>query len=122
MTSRSTVLLAKVLGGVTMKQSVKVALPQMKLDSYLNAYFRENDELNVHDPKEIAKPGDWILIRPLPTPISLKVKHELLKVVYIEGNRYCPLTGKKTVGVEFADEIEMESQALEWIPLEKRKD
>ena len=120
MSATSLIRLGKVLGGVTMKQAIKVHIPQMKLDSYILTHFRESDEVMAHDPKEQAKPGDWVLIRPLQTPVSLKVKHELVKIVYTAGDRICPLTGKKIVGTEFLDEIEMESRTLGWVPLAER--
>ena len=104
-----------------MKQAIKVNVPQMKFDSYLLAHFREGDEVMAHDPNEQAKPGDWVLIRPLEEPVSLKVKHELVKIVYTDGNRVCPLTKRKIAGIEYIDEIEMESRTLGWVPLEERK-
>lgn len=121
MSARSLVMLGKVLGGETMKEAVRVNVPKLKLDSHLLAYFRNNDELMVYDAKQAARPGDWIIFRPLENPISTKIQHELMKIIYREGERYCSVSGKKIVATEYKEDIEMESRVLQWKPLEERK-
>lgn len=113
-------ILAKVVGSQTLKQTVRVWAPHLKYDAHLRAHFRENDEYLAHDPKEKCKSGDWVLIKELPEPLTLKVKHEVMKVVYESGNMICPLTGKKTVGLEFQDDIQKAAELFGIEPLEKR--
>jgi len=112
--------IAKVLGGVSLKQTVKVAKPFLKFDDFLNYHFRENEEFLVHDPEEKGKVGDWVLVKTLPEPLSLQVRHELLKVIYKNGDMIDPVTGKKCVGTEFLEDVEWESQVFGWKPLTER--
>lgn len=118
--SRMAVCLAKVLGGITMKQTIKVAAPALKFDDFLKCHFRENTEIVVHDPAEEAKPGDWVLVRQLPQPLSLQVRHQLLRVVYKNGNMIDPITGKKCIGTEFEDEVDQESELFGWKNIHQR--
>ncbi|RWS04753.1 carrier protein-like protein [Dinothrombium tinctorium] len=90
----------------TMKQTIKVMIPKLKFDSFLNMHFRENDLMLVHDKNEICEPNDWILVRELPEKLSLKVKHTVEKVVYKSGHIVDPLTGKKSLGYEYVEDIE----------------
>ena len=113
-------ILAKVVGSQTLKQTVRVWAPSMKFDSFLRAHFRENDEYLAHDPEEKCKSGDWVLIKELPEPLTLKVKHEVTRIVYESGNMVCPLTMKKAVGVEFVQDIEQAAQLFGVDPLPKR--
>jgi small subunit ribosomal protein S17 len=112
--------LAKVLGGITMKQTVKVAAPSLKFDDFLKRHFRENTEILAHDPKEEAKPGDWVLVRELPQPLSLQVKHQLLRIVYKNGNMIDPVTGRKCIGTEFEDEINQDTELFGWKNIHER--
>lgn len=112
--------LAKVLGGVTIKQTIKVAAPYFKFDDFLMCHFRENNEIMVHDPQEKAKPGDWVLVRELREPLSIQVKHQLLQIVYKNGHMTDPLTGRKCIGTEFADQVDQETQLFGWKPITER--
>lgn len=102
--------LAKVLANINLRQTVKVFVPKLQFDDFLKMHFRENDELYVHDPQEQCRPGDWILVRKLDQPMSLKVQHQLVRVVYENGNKICPITGKKAVGYKFEDEISKDAE------------
>ena len=110
------VLLVKVLGGFSMKQTIKVAAPSFKFDDFLKTHFRENEEMMVHDPEEKGKQGDWVLIRKLPQPLSLQVKHQLIKVVYPNGEMVDPVTGRKCIGTDFVDDIDYDSKLFGWKP------
>lgn len=68
-----------------MKQIIKVAIPRLKLDLYLNMYFRELDEILVFDAKEEGRVGDWVLIKELEDNLTIQVKHQVVKVVYVRG-------------------------------------
>lgn len=112
--------LAKVLGGVALKKTIRCKIPHLKFDDYLKWHFRENTELLAHDPDEKCKPGDWVLIKELPEPLSLKVKHQMIKIVYVEGDMRCPLTGKKTLGYDFLEDVDETTQMFGWKPLPER--
>ena len=112
--------LAKVMAGVTLKNTIRCAVPTLKYDDYLKAHFRESSELLAHDPDEKAKPGDWVLVKELPEPLSIKVKHRLFKVVYVEGNIVCPLTGKRSFGYEYMEDVDETTKMFGWKPLPQR--
>lgn len=113
-------ILAKVIGSPTLKQTIKVWAPSLKYDAFLRAHFRENAEYLAHDPQERCKSGDWVLIRELPEPLTLKVKHEVTRIVYESGNMICPLTRKKAIGIEFKDDVEKAAEEFGMEPLQKR--
>ena len=112
--------LAKVLGGVTLKQTIRCRIPILKYDDFLKTHFREGTELLAHDPEERTKPGDWVLVQELPEPLSIKVRHKLFKLVYEERDMKCPLTGKKTLGYEFLDDVDETTSMFGWKPLPER--
>lgn len=112
--------LAKILGGVSLKQTIRCRIPILKYDDYLKMHFRENTELLAHDPAEKGKPGDWVLIQQLPEPLSLKVKHKLFKIVYTEGDMVCPLTGQKTLGFDYQEDVDEVTRMFGWEPLPER--
>lgn len=112
--------LGKVFGGINLKQTIKVFVPHLKFDEFLSMHFRENDELLAHDAEEKAKPGDWVLIKELDEPLSLKVKHKMLRVVYENGNMIDPITGKKSAGVVFEEDNEQTAALLGIKPFHER--
>lgn len=113
-------ILAKVVGSQTLKHTVRVWAPSLRYDEFLRAHYRENEEYLAHDPKEKCESGDWVLIKELPEPLTLKVKHEVVRIVYESGNMICPLTGKKAVGIEFNEDIKKAAEMFGVEPLEKR--
>jgi len=86
------------------KNTVKVAIPLLKFDSFLNMHFRENNELYALDKEEACEPGDWILVGKLPEKISLKVGWQVEKIIYKNGHVIDPITGKKSIGYYLKDE------------------
>lgn len=89
-----------------LRNTVRVLVPQLKFDSYLNMHFRENDSLMVKDSQDQVQPGDWCLVRKLPAKISLQVQHEVVKVVYKSGNIVDPITGKQSYGYLYKEDYE----------------
>lgn len=114
--------LAKVFGGVTLKQTIRCRVPILKYDDYLKMHFREGTEVLAHDPEEKSKPGDWVLLQELPEPLSIKVRHKLFKIVYKEGNMVCPLTGQKTLGFDYEQDVDEVTKMFGWKPLPERFD
>ena len=113
-------LIGKVQGAIRLRQTIKVAVPKLKFDDFLKMHFRENTEIMAHDPEEKCKPGDWVLIKELPSPLSIKVRHRLLKIVYENGNIFDPVTGKRVVGYDFEDDIRKSAEMFGWKPITER--
>jgi small subunit ribosomal protein S17 len=114
-------LLGKVLGNMSLRQTIRVAIPKLKFDDFLTQHFRESDEFLAHDPDEKCKPDDWVLIKELDESLSLKVKHALVKVVYKSGNIIDPLTGKKVIGMHYEEDIARQGELFGMKPLTKRE-
>jgi len=112
-------LMGKCLGPA-MRQTVKVSIPRLKFDSFLSMYFREMDQVLAHDADEKCRAGDWILVRQLEQRLSLKVDHKVEKIVYESGNIIDPLTGRQSLGYEYADEADRMSQLFGLKPMTDR--
>ena len=83
---------------ITSRQTVRVAVPFLKFDSFLNHHFRENQECYALDKEEKCEQNDWILIRKLPEKYSLKVEYVVDRIVYKSGDIVDPITGLKSAG------------------------
>ncbi|XP_074600478.1 mitochondrial ribosomal protein S17 [Brevipalpus obovatus] len=105
MTTMGTLLLAKCCN-TYVKNVIRVAVPQLKFDSYFNWHFREANELYALDKEGKCQPGDWVLVRELPEKVSLKVKFQVEKLLYQNGNIICPLTGRRSIGYYYADDYQ----------------
>ena len=92
-----------------MKSSVKVLVPSLKFDPFFNMYFRESEQFLVDDNGLNCSPGDWLLIRKLDQPLSLRINHKVEKLVYKAGNVIDPLTGKKSLGYQYDSDAKRHS-------------
>uniref|UniRef100_T1KEW7 30S ribosomal protein S17 n=1 Tax=Tetranychus urticae TaxID=32264 RepID=T1KEW7_TETUR len=88
-------LMGKVCENVA-KNVVRLAIPQLKFDTFLCMHFRESSELYALDSVDQCKVGDWVIIRKLPEKISTKIEFKIDQVVYKNGHIVCPLTGKRS--------------------------
>ncbi|XP_054167233.1 uncharacterized protein LOC128964627 [Oppia nitens] len=109
MTMVSTMLLMAKCLGSPLNNTIKVSIPRLKFDTFFNMYFRENEQLLVDDNKLKCKPGDWLIIRQLDQPLSLRVNHRAEKVVYRAGHLVDPLTGKQSLGYEYVSDADRQS-------------
>jgi small subunit ribosomal protein S17 len=112
-------LMGKCLGPA-MRKTVRVLIPRLKFDTFLNMHFRENDELLANDMNEKCKAGDWVLVRQLDEPLSLKVSHRVEKIVYESGNIIEPLTQKQSLGYELAEDADRQSMLFGLKPTTSR--
>lgn len=87
------------------KNIIKVGIPKHRLNELLLMYIRENDDIQVFDENNLCKPGDWILIRRLPVSLDPTVHHKVERVVYSYGNYVDPLTGRRSFGLYYDDDI-----------------
>uniref|UniRef100_T1KEW6 Uncharacterized protein n=1 Tax=Tetranychus urticae TaxID=32264 RepID=T1KEW6_TETUR len=88
-------LMGKVIENVT-KNVVRLAIPQLKFDTFLCSHFRESSQLFGLDSMDQCKVGDWVLLRKLPEKISTKIDFKIEQVLYQNGHIICPLTGKRS--------------------------
>lgn len=64
-------------------------------------YFKHEDTYYAHDPDNVCKTGDIVLIQELRTKKTNLISHEVMKVVFPLGDTTCPLTNKKVVRVKY---------------------
>lgn len=88
------------------KGVIRLLIPQLKFDDFLNKHFRENEKILAHDPENICKEGDWVLTRKLNEQYRLDVEYRVEKVVYESGNIIDPVTNKKSLGYENIDDVQ----------------
>ncbi|CAG2123218.1 unnamed protein product, partial [Medioppia subpectinata] len=93
----SSLVMAKCLSH-PLNKTIKVLIPRLKLDTFLNMYFRDTEQILADDHNHDCKAGDWLLVRKLDQPLSLRVNHRVEKVVYRAGHIVDPLSGKRSLG------------------------
>uniref|UniRef100_A0A6G1SJP3 Uncharacterized protein C05D11.10 n=1 Tax=Aceria tosichella TaxID=561515 RepID=A0A6G1SJP3_9ACAR len=104
-TKENTIIMGKI-SHERYKKVVKVGVPKHRLNEFLLFYVRENDNVQALDENDIAKPGDWVLLRKIDKPIDEKVTHTVERVVHSYGNYVDPLTNRRTLGIYYDDDIE----------------
>lgn len=95
-----------------MRKVVTVSVPDEVFDDYLKAYFTHETEYEVYDPDEKCKRGDIVLLKEMPKPLSIKVKHQIQNIVYEAGNVIDPLSGRSCFRDRYTDEIDTSTAAL----------
>lgn len=88
------------------KQVVKVGIPKHRLNDRLLLYVREQDNVHALDENNLCKPGDWVLLRRQESPIDKNVEHKVERIVYQYGNYTDPITGRRTYGIYYDDDVE----------------
>jgi len=107
----SSLVMAKCLGQ-PLNQTIKVLIPKLKFDTFLNMYFRDTEQILADDHNHDCKPGDWLLVRKLDQPLSLRVDHRVERVVYRAGHVVDPLSGKQSLGYEYVSDADRQSQVF----------
>ena len=88
------------------KDVVKVAIPKHRLNEHLLMYIRDLDNIQALDENNIANPGDWVLLRKDPELVDPKVTHKIERVIYSYGKYIDPITGRRSLGIYFDDDME----------------
>ncbi|GAB6030520.1 37S ribosomal protein S17 mitochondrial [Chamberlinius hualienensis] len=101
-TKRAVLLIGRCLRA-SREEGVEVVVTNREIDTYLNMYFPEKYTFFAYDEKEIAKPSDLIIIKKRETPLTRKITHDVVKVVYPFGDITDPVTGKKVVAGKFRE-------------------
>lgn len=96
------------------KQVVKIGVPKHRLNTHYLLFVRETDNVQALDPNDIAKPGDWVMIRRDPDTVDERVPFVIERVIYSRGEWIDPLTGRRSFGIYYDDDLEQ----LEKIKLE----
>lgn len=93
------------------KNVVRLTVPKLKFDDFLNKHFRESDSVMAYDDLNVCKDGDWVLVRKVEDKIS-EIDYKVDKVVYQAGNIIDPITGKKTLEYENVDSVKRLSKVV----------
>lgn len=109
MTLQTKMMLGKVIVATT-KKVCTVNVPYFFFDTYVKAHYKHRAEFETFDENEKCQPGDWVIIEELPERMSLKVNHRIKKTVFTNGNIIDPLTGKKCVFTDFAEDLDEEAK------------
>lgn len=113
-TRESSLIMARV-SSERYNQVIKVGVPKHRLNEYYLLFVREQDSIQAYDEHNECSPGDWVLLRRLSdTDIDPEVRHKVERVVYKHGKYVDPLTGRRSLGYYYDDDIEK----LEKIKLE----
>lgn len=88
------------------KQVVKVGVPKHRLNDCFLLYVREQDNIYALDENNLCKPGDWVLLRRQESPIDKNVEHKVERVVHQYGKYIDPITGRRTYGIYYDDDVE----------------
>ncbi|KAL1513001.1 hypothetical protein ABEB36_002489 [Hypothenemus hampei] len=83
----------------------KFKIKRLELDMNLNMYFPKQEYVYAHDPSNLCKTGDIVLIELLPKKLTQLITHEVKEVLYPMGDMTCPLTNKKMTGIKYRDHI-----------------
>ncbi|XP_037951164.1 28S ribosomal protein S17, mitochondrial [Teleopsis dalmanni] len=105
MSARNLILMGQCLPCIK-KNAAKIRIRRMELDTNLNMYFKKDEYIFAHDPQQLCKSGDIVLIRELAEQLSRLITHKVEKVVYPLGNITDPITGKKVVVSKYREDIE----------------
>lgn len=103
-TTKETTLLMGRVSDDRYKSVVKIGVPKHRLNEYFLMYIREQDSVYALDENNIAKPGDWVLIRKKTDIPDKKVTHIVDKVIYKMGNLVDPLTNKRSLGLYYDED------------------
>lgn len=90
----------------TREEGAEIVVTMSELDSNLRMFFPEKYTFFAYDPKTTCKAGDIVLIKKLNDPLTRKITHEIVKVVYPIGNVTDPISGKKVVVSQYREHME----------------
>lgn len=62
-------------------------------------YFNKDKVYYAHDPEQLCKTGDVVLIQELPEKLTTHITHKVLKVVYPLGDVTDPISNKKVAAL-----------------------
>lgn len=112
-TRESSLIMARVSSDRYQKV-IKVGVPKHRLNEFYLLYIREQDSIYAYDENDQCKPGDWVLLRRQDEPLDTNVSHKVERIVYTHGRYIDPLTGRRSLGLYYDDDVEK----LEKIKLE----
>lgn len=87
------------------KKVVKCGVPKHRFNDLLLMFIRETYDVQALDSNGICKPGDWVLLRRNESIVDPSVTHEVERIIYSYGNWVDPVTGKRSLGLYFDDDI-----------------
>uniref|UniRef100_A0A7I4YFP8 28S ribosomal protein S17 n=1 Tax=Haemonchus contortus TaxID=6289 RepID=A0A7I4YFP8_HAECO len=110
--------------GIDRVPCAQVRCSMNEFNRYLKMYFARAFEFWALDRESKGNLGDMVLIRRIPVEQrpTTNVAHLIDRVVFKYGNIVDPVTGRRVIKDEFADEIELRKHLVEQIvdaPLEQ---
>ncbi|KAF4518329.1 hypothetical protein B566_EDAN009117 [Ephemera danica] len=90
--------------------AARIQVKRMELDQNLLMYFNKTTTFLAHDPEQICKPGDVVLVQELPKKLTPDIAHKVLEVVYPLGDVTDPITSKKVVVGTYREQIAATSE------------
>jgi len=78
-------------------EDAKVRVQRNIFDENLNMFFQHYCDIYVSDPNNLAKSGDYVLIKKLDEKLTLEIEHEVVRVLMQLGNTVDPITGRPCV-------------------------
>lgn len=94
----------------------QVRVKRQTFNKFLNKYFAVSVDFWALDKKEKANLGDMVLITPLKggeKPPSIKVMHEINRIVFKHGLILDPVTKKRVIDDELLEDIERRSTYID---------
>lgn len=88
------------------KKVIRVGIPKHRLNEHLLMYFRDLDNVYAYDCKDECDAGDWVLLKKDSEFEDEQVTHKIDRIVYKHGNYIDPITGRRSLGLYYDDDIE----------------
>lgn len=104
-TRESSLIMARV-SSERYQKIIKVGVPKHRLNEFLLMYIRESESIYAYDELEECQPGDLVLLRRQTETTDDIVNHKVEKVVYTRGKFIDPLTGRRSFGLYYDDDVE----------------
>lgn len=102
-------LLGKCMPSVK-QNAAKIKVTSLEFDEFLTMYFPKYDFYFAHDPQQLCKTGDMVLIQELPERLTRLINHKVVEIVYPLGDITDPITGKKVVMNRYRDMMKEETE------------
>lgn len=88
------------------EKEAKVRVIKNAFDTWLQMYFKKRQDYHAAIEGHQCKIGDMVLIRQLPSRLTVDITHAVEKVVYRLGEVIDPLTDKPVSAVRYKEHLE----------------
>lgn len=88
------------------EKEAKVRVIKNAFDEWLKMYFKKRQDYHAAVQDHLCKIGDMVLIRQLPSRLTVDITHAVEKVVYQLGEVMDPLTGKPVSAMRYKEHLD----------------